>query len=151
MKCTDTDDKSIDQDAVRREIMDLPPDHVLCNKSFDDLVELIDLCPERESGRFLILDRELKKRLATDQARINFPYMLRAARLGAIIGGLFALSGVFLGYCLKEFSSHSQVSVSKNNNEIIDSKFSKNLEGDLSINQPVISPPLPNKKPISKL
>lgn len=47
--------------------------------------------------KYDVLERELKRRQAKDQANINRPNML----LAAMIGGIFALAGVALGAYLK--------------------------------------------------
>ena len=74
----------------------IPDDSKLASMSFADLAVDLSLCI-KDSPKFTVIERELKKRIAQDQAKINRPNMLYAA----CVGGAFALTGVVLGYYLK--------------------------------------------------
>ena len=85
------------QEGFVRGFHSIPDDGKLSAMSFSELASLLSSC-EKESPKFLVVERELKKHLARDQAKINLPNMLWAA----CIGGAFALAGVVLGWYLKK-------------------------------------------------
>lgn len=105
------------QDAFLRGALDIPDDAKLLQMSFVELAALLSSC-ESGSAKFNVVEREMKRRLTQDQAKINRPNMLWAAG----IGGTFALSGVVLGAWLnnapafkKEAPSATVQQVSKSN------------------------------------
>jgi hypothetical protein len=73
---------------------DIPSEDQIRRMSYPELAAARG--SEIGSPKYMTIEREIKKRLAKDQARINLPNMLYAA----LIGGLFALAGVWLGYYL---------------------------------------------------
>jgi hypothetical protein len=83
-------------EAMARGYYGIPDDAKLKQMSFVELASLLSSC-ESGSAKFNVVERELKKHLAKDQAEIN----LRNVILGACIGGILGLSGVVLGYYLK--------------------------------------------------
>ena len=78
-----------------REFHGIPDDERLEALSFAELASEL-ASSEKDSPKFRVIDREMKRHLAKDQARINLPNMLWAAGCG----GIFALVGVVLGWCL---------------------------------------------------
>ena len=85
-----------EKEAFDRSILDIPDAEKLAAMPFVELAELLSSC-EKDSAKFHVVERELKNRLAKDQAKINRPNII----LGAIMGGVFGLLGVVLGYYLK--------------------------------------------------
>lgn len=71
--------------------------------SFVELAALLASC-EGGSAKFKVVERELKKHLAKDQAEINRKNIF----LGTCLGGIFGLIGVFLGANLKNSTSSQQ-------------------------------------------
>ncbi len=86
---------------------DIPHPDKLSQISFVQLASLVGSC-DVGSPRFIVIERELKKRLAKDQSEIN----LRNVIIGACIGGVFGLSGVLVGAYLKESSYQQQATPS---------------------------------------
>lgn len=80
-------------DAMARGYHSIPDDAELQRMSFVELASLLSSC-ESGSPRFNVVEREMKKHVAKDQAEINRPNMLWAAG----IGGVFALSVLFLAH-----------------------------------------------------
>lgn len=71
-----------------RGIHDIPSDRELSEMSFVELVSELSSA-EKDSPKFKILERELKKHLARDQAKIN--------RTNVILGAFIGLIGVLVG------------------------------------------------------
>lgn len=87
-------------ESEKREILlevlhNLPNEDELRAMSFADLASELSKCI-KDSPKIQVIEREIKKRLAQDQAKINLPNMLYAA----CVGGAFALAGVVLGWHL---------------------------------------------------
>ena len=78
----------------------LPGPNELSQMSFLELAELLSSC-EKDTPRFLVVERELKKRLAKDQAKIILPNMLWAAALA----GVFAILGAVVGATIRGLPS----------------------------------------------
>lgn len=89
----------------------IPHEDQLRQMSFVQLVSLLASC-QKDSPKFSVVERELKKHLAKDQAVINRSNII----LGACIGGILGLSGVVLGYYLKEVTPSSAVQQVSNSN-----------------------------------
>lgn len=87
---------SQEHDDFVRGFHGIPDAAELGRMTFAELASLLSSC-ERESPKFHVVEREMKRRLAQDQAQINRPNMVYAA----CVGGCFSLAGVMLGYYLK--------------------------------------------------
>lgn len=90
-----------EEDMIRR-YSNIPDERELQEMPYVLLSDAFRLC-EKGSTKFHVIEREMKKRLAKDQAKINLPNMLCAA----CVGGVFALIGVLLGYWLKNDVPHT--------------------------------------------
>lgn len=95
------------EDAFLRGSLDIPDDEKLRQMSFVELAALLSSC-ESGSARFNVVERELKKHLAKDQAKINRFNI----GFGACVGGIFGLVGVVLGAYLKDSPAFKQVAPS---------------------------------------
>lgn len=104
MKRTDAQEE---QEGFVRGFHSIPDAEKLTAMSFAEIASLLPSC-EKDSPKFHVVERELKKHLAKDQAEINRPNMLLAAG----IGGTFALAGVVLGAYLNNSPSLKQVAPS---------------------------------------
>lgn len=135
MKRTDAQEE---QEGFVRGYHDIPSDNKLCQMSFVELAAEL-ASSEKDSPKFIAIERELKKHIAKDQAKINLPNMLYAA----CVGGTFALAGVVLGYYLK-----NDVSPSSTVNEVEKSALAPSLQsGNVSVSQPPIVTPSPHPAP----
>lgn len=85
---------------MSRGFHNIPDDSKLQAMSYIQLLGALH-SSEKDSPKFHAVEREIKKHLAKDQAKINRPNIV----LGACIAGFFGLSGVVLGYCLRELPS----------------------------------------------
>ena len=85
-----------EQDPFIRGFHGIPDDEKLKAMSFAELASEISSC-EAGSPKFIVIEREMKRHLARDQANINRFNIL----LGACVGGIFGLIGVALGFYLK--------------------------------------------------
>jgi hypothetical protein len=96
---------SAEREEIANEVFHgIPSDEKLKSMSFSDLAVECGDCP-KDSPKFKVIEREMKKHLAKDQAKINLPNIL----IGAGIG----LAGVVLGAYLRNFPcSENQVSPS---------------------------------------
>ncbi|MFA6163580.1 MAG: hypothetical protein WC685_09145 [Methylobacter sp.] len=61
----------------------IPDDKMIGSMSFKDLAFEMGNCI-KDSPKFFIIERELKKRLAQDQAAINRPNMILSACIGLV-------------------------------------------------------------------
>lgn len=130
MKRTDAQEK---QEGFVRGFHDIPSDNKLCQMSFVELAAEL-ASSEKDSPKFIAVERELKKHIAKDQAKINLPNMLYAA----CVGGTFALAGVVLGYYLKNVPLSSSVQ------EVERSAHAPSLPSvNISVGQPVVISPAP--------
>ena len=82
----------------------IPDDSKLASMQFSDLAVELSLC-KKDSPKFMVVEREMKKQLAKDQARINLPNIV----VGAGIAGFFTIFGAFVGGYLKACPSCQQV------------------------------------------
>ena len=94
-----------EHDGFSRGFNDIPFDGQIRAMSYLHLSEVFHSC-EKNSVKYHVMEREVKRRLAQDQAEINRPNML----LSATVGGTFALAGVLLGAYLKDSSTTQLVS-----------------------------------------
>ncbi len=97
-------ERKAEEDGFLRGYHGIPDDVKLHKMSFVELAALLASC-ESGSAKFNVIERELKKHLAKDQAEINRKNVL----LGACLGGIFGLVGVFLGANLKNSPSSAQI------------------------------------------
>lgn len=89
-------ERKAEEEGVLRGYYGIPDDVKLYKMSFVELAALLASC-ESGSAKFNVVERELKKHLAKDQAEINRKNIF----LGACLGGIFGLIGVILGANLK--------------------------------------------------
>lgn len=115
-------------EAMARGYHDIPDDAKLKRMSFVELAALLSSC-ESGSARFSVVERELKKHLAKDQAEINRKNII----LGACMGGVFGLGGVVLGAWLKNSPPTQQVATP--------SAIQQVPNGNLTIKPPVAGLP----------
>ncbi len=87
-------------EALIRGYHGIPDDARIKGMSFVQLADLLQSC-ETGSVKYVVVDREMKKRLANDQAKINLK--------NVIFGGVFGLIGVALGAYLKSSPPTHQV------------------------------------------
>ena len=74
----------------------IPDESALKRLSFEELSALIIEANDK-SPAFMVIDREVKRRIAQDQAIIN----RKNVCVGAVMGGMFSLLGVVLGWWLR--------------------------------------------------
>lgn len=94
-------------DALLRGYHSIPDDEELQRLSFVQLAAELSNCVSG-SARFSVVEREMKKHYAKDQAKTNRFNI----GFGACIGGIFGLLGVVLGVFLKNSQTTLQVSPS---------------------------------------
>ena len=82
-----------EKDAFDRSEYKIPLDSELRKMSFVEMATALHGITVG-SPRYIVIDREIKKQLAQDQAQANRTNVL----LGALVGGCFALAGVVLGW-----------------------------------------------------
>lgn len=85
-----------DDDAFISGFHGIPSPDKLSQMSFVQLAELLSSCT-KDSPKFHVVERELRNRIAKDQARINLPNMLWAAALA----GVFAIIGAVVGAIIR--------------------------------------------------
>ena len=96
------------------------------------------------SPKYLVLERELKRVLAKDQAKENRSNIY----IGALLAGLFGLSGVILGWWLRETSSMEKPTNSSALHQIEQSGLTQKPPAtSISAIQPVASQPVSNPTP----
>jgi len=81
-------ERRVAKDAFLRGSLGIPDDAELQKMSFVELIALLSSC-ESGSATFLAVERETKKHLAKDQAKIN--------RGNIVLGACIGLAGVFIG------------------------------------------------------
>lgn len=133
-------DAQKEQEGFVRGYHDIPSDNKLCQMSFAELAAE-HASSEKDSPKFISVERELKKRIAKDQAKINLPNMLYAA----CVGGTFALAGVVLGYYLKNEMHTNSAMQEVGGNALVPSLPS----GHITVSKPAVissaSHPLPSQ------
>jgi hypothetical protein len=97
--------------------------------SFSDLAVELSSCT-KDSPKFTVVEREMKRRLAKDQAKISLPNIL----VGAGVAGFFAIVGAFVGGYLKTCPSCQQVAPANS--------VQKMEKSDLSIKPPITNVPM---------
>ena len=93
-----------EKDAFDRSEYKIPLDSELRKMSFVEMATALHGIRVGSPG-YIVIDREIKKQLAQDQAQANRTNVL----LGALVGGCFALAGVVLGWFLHESQPDPQV------------------------------------------
>lgn len=87
--------------GVNKVAHDIPYDYELSKMSFVELaIELAS--SKKDSPKFTVLEREIKKHLAKDQAKIN--------RSNIILGACIGLAGVFIGGVLRSPATCNEIS-----------------------------------------
>ena len=132
------------EDGFIRGNYDLPFDHELRAMSYLELAE--SLHGSAVGGpKYLVVEREMKLRLVEDQARIN----RKSVYIGGIVAGVFGLSGVFLGWWLRDSSSMQQPTPSSSVGQVQQGKFGVQPSfTNVSPAQPVASKPVPVLAPV---
>lgn len=132
-------DKDAEAEGFVRGFRSIPEDDKLRALSFVELAEERSRSP-KDSTKYMTIDRELKKRLAADQAKINRSNVYA----GALMSGLFGLAGVFLGWWLRDASSMQQ-SIPSNAVQLIQQGVLgvKSSVSNVPVVQPVASQPMP--------
>lgn len=95
-------------DEFVRGYHDLPHENDLRQMSFVQLVSLLATC-KKDSPKFTVVEREIKKYLAKDQAKINRSNIF----LGVCIGGIFTIVGAIIGAIIKTCPLCDNISPSK--------------------------------------
>lgn len=90
-----SDDSEV-QDSFTRGYHDIPDSSQLESMSFAELASEISTC-QAGSAKYIVIEREIKRHLANDQAKMNRKNIL----LGVLIGGVFTIAGTFLGAYLR--------------------------------------------------
>lgn len=111
-------------DGFARGFHGIPHANKLRTMPFVELAEELAGSP-KDSTKFITVERELKRRLAEDQAKINRSNVL----LGAVLGGCFGLAGVVLGWYLRDSQSSA--------NPTRGSAFQQTRQGNVGEKQPV--------------
>ena len=107
--------------------------------SFVELASQLSSC-EKDTAKFHVIERELKGRLAKDQAKINRFNVI----LGACIGGAFGLLGVVLGYYLKNDVPRSSIVQKVEKSDLTQNP----LLGSVPVGKPAVGAPVPNPTPV---
>ena len=134
-------------DDVTRGYRGIPDDNKLEAMSFIALSELLSSC-ESGSTKFHVVEREMKKRIAKDQAKINLKNII----IGACLGGFFTIIGAVLGWWLKSCPSCQQIAPAAavqqagNSNLAIQPPV---LSSVPPVGTPSIAQPAPNPKPVT--
>lgn len=118
-----------EEDGLLRGYHGIPDNGKLQQMSFLELAALLPSC-ENGSAKFNVVEREMKKHLAKDQAEINRKNII----IGACMGGIFGLTGVVLGAWLKESPPTQQVAPP--------SAMQQRSNGNLPVKSPVAKPTL---------
>ena len=136
---------SEEQDDATRGYRGIPDDSELESMSFIALSELLSSC-EKDSTKFHVVERELKKCFAQDQAKINRFNII----LGACMGGFFGLAGVALGAYLKNSPSPEQVTPSAAVQQIQNPKLTVKppITDTAPVSQPAITQPAADPTPV---
>lgn len=133
-----------EQDGFERGFHGIPDDGQIRAMSYIQLSEVFHSC-EKDSTKFHVIEREVKRRLAKDQAEINRPNML----LAACLGGVFALAGVLLGHYLAE-QRGQQVSPASAVQQIGNGNLTpKPQVGNAAVGTPEITIPAPQPAPVA--
>lgn len=81
-----------EEEAFNREMADIPSDKELREMS-DTSLTLLKVSSDKDSARYEIIEKEIKRRDRKEQASINLKNILYGTAIGAILSGLFTLIG----------------------------------------------------------
>ena len=122
----------------------IPDSEKLRAMSYIQLSEIFQSC-EKDSTKLHVVEREVKRRLAKDQAEINRSNVL----FGACVGGMFGLFGVVLGYYLRAEETGRQVAPASTAQQMPNSNLTvKPPLGNVALGAPTASPPASNPAPV---
>lgn len=93
-----------EQDDFSRGFHGIPDDGKLRAMSYLQLAEALQGSAAGEP-KYLVIEKEMKLRIAADQAKVNRANVL----LGGLMAGCFGLAGVVLGWYLRESQPGAQV------------------------------------------
>jgi hypothetical protein len=134
-----------EQDGFARGYHDIPDDGKIRAMSYIQLSEVFHSC-EKDSTKFHVIEREVKRRLANDQAESNRSNVL----FGACVGGIFGLVGVVIGAYLRTCPDCTQVSPSAAVQQIGNSELTvKPPLGNVTAVAPASTPPASNPAPVA--
>jgi hypothetical protein len=135
-----------EQDGFMRGFHGIPDDGQLRVMSYIELSEVFHSC-EKDSTKFHVVEREVKRRLAKDQAEVNRSNIL----FGTVVGGIFNLAGVVLGYCLRLDPMNQQVAPVNALQQIGNSNLTlKNPLGNVTVGTSPVSQPVANPASAAK-
>ena len=117
-------EEDTESDGFVRGFHSIPHGDKLRSMPFVELAEEL-AGSQKDSTKFITVERELKRRLAEDQAKVNRSNVL----LGAVIGGCFGLAGVGLGWYLRDSQSSA--------NPARSSAIQQTHQGNLAVKPPV--------------
>ena len=109
-----------EEEIFTRGFHGIPDDKKLKAMSFTELASEL-ASSEKDSPKSKVIEREIKRHLAKDQADINLPNMLWAAGFG----GIFALAGVVLGWYLNMSPATEQIAPAGAVQQMKNSNFTK--------------------------
>ena len=121
-------------DAHSRGYHRIPDGEEIQAMSYIRLSEILHSC-DKDSTKYIVIEREMKKHLAKDQAEINRKNII----LGACMGGIFGLSGVVLGTFLRTCPACDQVAPS--------SAVYQTEKGNLAVKPPIYPHPTGTPSP----
>ena len=134
------------EDDFVRGYHDIPDTAELNALSFAQLASSLSSC-QKDSPKFHVIEREMKKRIAQDQAKINRPNMLWAAG----VGGTFALVGVVLGAYLNNSPVAKQITPTATMQQVEKSDLGvKPPIANIPVSQPPAVAPAPQPEPVQK-
>lgn len=81
-----------EEEAFNREMADIPSDKELREMS-DTSLTLLKVSSDKDSARYEIIEKEIKRRDRKEQASINLKNILYGTAIGATLSGLFTLIG----------------------------------------------------------
>ena len=126
-----------DNDDFDRGYHGIPDNEDIAAMSFVELASQLSSCA-KDSAKFHVIEREMKRRIAKDQAEINRPNII----IAGVIGGVFGLTGVALGFFLNSFQPTSK--------QVTPASTVQQTPGDKLHVQPSVGNFLPSNPPASQ-
>ncbi len=125
---------------------DVPDARTLAAMSFVELAaELSSSKPG--TPKHMVIEREMKRALAKDQAKANRSNIY----IGTVIAGIFGLSGVVIGWWLRETSSVQNPAHTNSLNQVQQTGFSHEpMVSNPAPVQPIASKPVANPPPANR-